>query len=111
MSITAISRTVAATLAASLLRAFDRVLAPPAADTGNGLLRGTCTVGMPNGTRTEYEEGDEFNQTFLNGVDGGTASYGRFDGTIQAIDPHKLVRDPYQNCAPVWPWNFRLCAG
>ena len=86
--------------------AFDRVLAPPAADTGNGLLHGTCTAGMPNGTRTEYEEGDEFNQTFLNGVDGGTASYGRFDGTIQAIDPHKLVRDPYQNCAPVWPWNF-----
>ena len=36
--------------------AYDRVLAPPAADTGNGVLHGSCTVGQPNGTRTEYEE-------------------------------------------------------
>src|SRR6202035_5137289 len=47
--------------------AFDRVLAPPAAVTGNGVLHGTCTVGQPNGTRTEYEEGVEFDQTKLNG--------------------------------------------
>ncbi len=86
--------------------AYDRVLAPPAVDTGNGLLHGNCVAGQPNGTRTEYEEGDEYNQTFLNGVNGGTATYGRYDGTIQAIDPQKLVRDPYQNCAPVYPWNF-----
>lgn len=86
--------------------AYDRVLAPPTVDTGNGLLHGTCTTGTPNGTRTEYEEGDEYNQSYLNGVNGGTATYGRFDGTVQAIDPQKLVRDPYQNCAPVWPWNF-----
>ena len=25
-----------------------------AADTGNGVLHGTCSVGRPNGTRTEY---------------------------------------------------------
>ncbi|HEV2442502.1 MAG TPA: alkaline phosphatase family protein [Steroidobacteraceae bacterium] len=86
--------------------AYDRVLAPPTVDTGNGLLHGTCAAGQPNGTRTEYEEGDEFDQTHLNGVNDGTAAYGRYDGTIQAIDPQKLVRDPYQNCAPVWPWNF-----
>ena len=35
--------------------AYDRVLAPPAADTGNGVLHGNCIAGQPNGTRTEYE--------------------------------------------------------
>ena len=86
--------------------AYDRVLAPPAEDTGNGLLHGNCVVGVVNGTRTEYEEGDEFDQTKLNGVNDGTTTYSRYDGTIQAIDPQKLVRDPFQNCAPVYPWNF-----
>lgn len=86
--------------------AYDRVLAPPTVDTGNGLAHGTCVAGQPNGTRTEYEEGDEFDQTHLNGVNDGTATYGRYDGTVQAIDPQKLVRDPYQNCAPMYPWNF-----
>src|ERR1700742_4096436 len=47
--------------------AYDRVLAPPAADTGNGVLHGTCSVGHPNGTRTEYEEGGEIYKTKLNG--------------------------------------------
>ena len=37
--------------------AYDRVLAPPMIDTGNGLLHGPCVPGMVNGTRTEYEEG------------------------------------------------------
>ncbi len=86
--------------------AYDRVLAPPAADTGNGLLHGNCVAGMPNGTSTEYEEGADFDQSHLNGVDDGSAAYGRYDGTVQAIDPQKLVRDPFQNCAPVYPWNF-----
>jgi hypothetical protein len=86
--------------------AYDRVLAPPAMDTGNGVLHGNCIANQPNGTRTEYEEGDDQDQTHLNGVNDGTATYSRFDGTVQAIDPQKLVRDPYQNCAPVYPWNF-----
>src|SRR5579885_258429 len=86
--------------------AYDRVFAPPAEDTGNGLLHGSCVAGQPNGTSTEYEEGDDYNQAWLNGVDGGTASYGRYDGTWRAIDPQKLVRDPYNGCAPVYPWNF-----
>jgi Type I phosphodiesterase / nucleotide pyrophosphatase len=86
--------------------AYDRVLAPPAATTGNGLLAGTCVPNVANGTRTEYEEGDDYDQTYLNGVNGGTSTYGRYDGTVQAIDPQKLVRDPYENCAPVYPWNF-----
>src|ERR1700674_3463822 len=47
--------------------AFDRVLAPPANDTGNGVFSGTCTPNTPNGTTTEYEEGVEMNQTLLNG--------------------------------------------
>ena len=34
--------------------AYDRVLAPPMIDTGNGLLHGPCVPGIPNGTRTEY---------------------------------------------------------
>jgi Type I phosphodiesterase / nucleotide pyrophosphatase len=86
--------------------AYDRVLAPPAATTGNGLLGGACVPNVANGTRTEYEEGDDYDQTYLNGVNGGTGTYGRYDGTVQAIDPQKLVRDPYDNCAPVYPWNF-----
>ena len=86
--------------------AYDRVLAPPTIDTGNGVLHGPCVAGQANGTRTEYEEGDDLDQSHLNGINDGTATYSRFDGTVQAIDPQKLVRDPYRNCAPVYPWNF-----
>jgi hypothetical protein len=82
--------------------AYDRVLAPPAADTGNGVLHGNCVAGQPNGTRTEYEEGVEIDQTKLNG--GGP--YGTYDGGVKSIDPNKLVRDPFNGCAPVYPWNF-----
>lgn len=82
---------------------YDRVLAPPAADTGNGVLHGNCTAGQPNGTRTEYEEGNDIDQTQLNG---GSAAYGKFDGGVKSIDPAKLIRDPYKACAPVYPWNF-----
>lgn len=86
--------------------AYDRVLAPPMLDTGNGLMHGNCVAGEPNGTRTEYEEGDDFDQSKLNGVNDGTATYSRYDGGVQAIDPRKLVRDPYSDCGPVYPWNF-----
>ena len=37
--------------------AYDRVLAPPAKTTGNGVAGGQCMPKTPNGTRTEYEEG------------------------------------------------------
>lgn len=83
--------------------AYDRVLAPPAATTGNGLAAGTCTPWIPNGTTTEYEEGIDRNQALLNG---GAPGAGPTEGTIASIDPAKLVRDPFNNCAPVWPWNF-----
>jgi hypothetical protein len=83
--------------------AYDRVLAPPAADTGNGVLHGTCIAGQPNGTRTEYEEGNEIDQTQLNG---GSPAYSKIDGGIKSIDPAKLVRDPFKGCAPVYSWNF-----
>lgn len=86
--------------------AYDRVFAPPAVDTGNGVLHGNCIVGQANGTRTEYEEGDDFDQTKLNGVNDGTASYGKLDGGAVAIDPQRLVRDPFHGCSPVYPWNF-----
>jgi type I phosphodiesterase/nucleotide pyrophosphatase len=82
--------------------AYDRVLAPPAVDTGNGVLHGSCIAGQPNGTRTEYEEGNDINQTLLNG--GGP--YSPYDGGVKSIDPNKLVRDPFNGCAPVYPWNF-----
>lgn len=82
--------------------AYDRVLAPPAADTGNGVLHGTCTAGRANGTRTEYEEGVDIDQTQLNG--GGP--YSKFDGGFLSIDPMKLPRDPFNGCKPVYPWNF-----
>jgi hypothetical protein len=83
--------------------AYDRVLAPPAADTGNGLLHGNCLAGQVNGTRTEYEEGVEIDQTKVNG---GSPAYGLLDGGVKSIDPRKLPRDPFKNCAPVYPWNF-----
>ena len=83
--------------------AYDRFLAPPAVTTGNGLAAGTCTPNQPNGTTTEYEEGIDINQSLLNGGAPGAALA---DGGIKSIDPARLVRDPYNNCAPVYPWNF-----
>jgi hypothetical protein len=89
--------------------AYDRVLAPPLNDTGNGNFSGPCTPGVPNGTTTEYEEGVEFNQTLLNGGAPGAAL---IDGGVAAIDRTRLPRDPYSpdptngGCAPVFPWNF-----
>jgi hypothetical protein len=83
--------------------AYDRVLAPPATATGNGLPAGTCTEGVINGTETEYEEGDEIDQTKLNG---GFSGYSLIDGGIKSIDPTKLIRDPFNGCNPVYPWNF-----
>jgi type I phosphodiesterase/nucleotide pyrophosphatase len=82
--------------------AFDRVLAPPLNDTGNGVFSGPCIPNTPNGTTTEYEEGVDLNQTMLNG--GGP--YPPTDGGILSIDPTRLPRDPYNNCSPVYPWNF-----
>jgi hypothetical protein len=82
--------------------AYDRSLDPPAKDTGNGVVAGSCTPGAaPIGTRTEYEEGISIDQSQLNGGAPGGA-----DGGIASIDPAKLVRDPSKGCAPVYPWNF-----
>ncbi len=82
--------------------AYDRVLAPPLRDTGNGVFAGPCTPGVANGTTTEYEEGVDFDQSQLNG--GGP--YGPFDGGFRSIDPRRLPRDPFNGCQPVYPWNF-----
>jgi hypothetical protein len=82
--------------------AYDRVLAPPQNTTGNGVAGGKCVAGVPNGTTTEYEEGIDLDQTKLNG--GGP--YGTTGGGIESIDPTRLPRDPNNQCAPVYPWNF-----
>jgi hypothetical protein len=87
--------------------AYDRVLAPPAVATGNGLPSGNCNVGHINGTQTEYEEGDEFDQTQLNGRPAPAKSaLDLIDGNVTSINPARLVRDPFNNCQPVYPWNF-----
>jgi type I phosphodiesterase/nucleotide pyrophosphatase len=83
--------------------AYDRVLAPPSKSTGNGVFAGTCTVGTPNGTTTEYEEGVDLDQTKVNG---GAPGAGLTDGGVNAIDPTRLPRDPFNGCTPVYPWNF-----
>jgi type I phosphodiesterase/nucleotide pyrophosphatase len=83
--------------------AYDRVLAPPATTTGNGNLAGPCVAGVPNGTTTEYEEGDDIDQTQLNG---GAPGANLIDGGVDALDPTKFPRDPFAGCAPVYPWNF-----
>jgi hypothetical protein len=80
--------------------AYDRVLAPPTQTTWNGLAGGACTSGQPNGTTTEYEERIDLDPSKLNGG----ASSG--DGGINSIDSTRLIRDPYNNCRPVYPWNF-----
>lgn len=81
--------------------AYDRSLAPPKKTTGNGVAGGPCGISVgATGTTTEYEEGIDIDQTQLNG---GAPSG---DGGINSIDPDRLERDPKQNCAPVWPWNF-----
>jgi len=81
--------------------AYDRSLAPPKTTTGNGVAGGPCGLSVnPPGTTTEYEEGIDIDQTQLNG---GAPSG---DGGINSIDKDRLVRDPKQNCAPVYPWNF-----
>jgi hypothetical protein len=79
--------------------AYDRVLAPPAVTTWNGLQAGNCTPGVTSGTTTEYEEGIDKQLT----LNGGAATG---DGGINSIDPNRLIRDPRNNCLPVWPWNF-----
>ena len=82
--------------------AYDRSLEPPEITTGNGVAGGSCTPGAaPTGTTTEYDEGIDLDQTKLNG--GAPAGV---DGGILSIDPKKLERDPANNCAQVFPWNF-----
>ena len=66
------------------------------------MASGPCVAyAVPTGTTTEYDEGIDLNQTKLNG--GAPAGV---DGGIRSIDPKRLVRDPAQGCAPVYPWNF-----
>ncbi len=82
--------------------AYDRSLDPPAATTGNGVAAGPCTAGAPpTGSRTEFDEGIDFDQTQLNG--GAPAGV---DGGIASIDSSKLDRDPANGCKPVYPWSF-----
>ncbi len=84
--------------------AYDRSLDAPTIKTGNGVLPGPCTPNAaPTGTRTEYEEGIDLDQSKLNG---GAPGAGLTDGGIASIDPKKLIRDPKAGCAPVYPWNF-----
>jgi Type I phosphodiesterase / nucleotide pyrophosphatase len=83
--------------------AYDRTLAPPTIETGNGNPPGPCMEGRNNGATTEYEEGNEIDQTQLNG---GFSGYSLTDGGIKSIDPRKLNRDPFNHCNPVYAWNF-----
>jgi hypothetical protein len=94
--------------------AYDRVLAPPNLTTGNGLPgehdpvlgfqpQYECHEGQNNGTQTEYEEGNEIDQSKLNG---GFAGYATIDGGVKSINPDRLIRDPFNHCNPVYSWNF-----
>ena len=94
--------------------AYDRVLAPPTVTTNYGVAGGTCTPGVANGTRTEYEEGIDFDYTLMNGgnstaytiTSDGKSTSPVIDGGYLAINPQMLPRDPFAQCAPVYPWNF-----
>src|ERR1700688_2759398 len=78
--------------------AYDRSLSPPATTTGNGVTGAPGLCPSQVGTRTEYEEGIDIDQTQLNG--------GEADGKATGIDPNKLERDPANGCKPVFPYNF-----
>ena len=86
--------------------AYDRVLAPPAVQTGNGLNGGNCIAGQANGTSTEYEEGIDINQNYLTG--GNPHAGNAYDGTTASIDPNKLPRKPLQELRPCV--SMELCS-
>ena len=82
--------------------AYDRVLAPPQNDTGNGVFGGTChlespTVRPPN-TRKASKSTRRSSMA--------AALYSLTDGGIKSIDPTRLPRDPFNSCSPVYPWQF-----
>src|ERR1700683_3780718 len=84
--------------------AYSRNYDAPAKTTGNGVAAGPCTPNTPpTGTRTEYEEGIDIDQTKVNGGAPGAALT---DGGIASIDSQRLVRDPSNGCKPVLPWDF-----
>lgn len=86
--------------------AYDRSLDAPAKTTGNGTVGalGLCTAGAPpTGTTTEYEEAIDKDQSLLNGGEAGAPLTG---GSVRAIDPMRLPRNPKNGCKPVWPWEF-----
>ena len=64
--------------------AYDRVLAPPAADTGNGVLHGECVPGVAerhaHRVRGRQRHRPDAAQRRL-------PAYGTFDGGIKSIDP------------------------
>jgi hypothetical protein len=85
--------------------AYDRTYDAPVNTTGNGVAGtgpGGCKAGQAaTGSTTEFDEGIDFNKLLLNG--GAPAGV---DGGLQSIDLTKLDRDPGNNCAPVYPWDF-----
>ena len=84
--------------------AYARNYSAPAKTTGNGVAAGPCTpYGAPTGSRTEYEEGIDIDQTKVNG---GAPGASLTDGGIASIDSLRLVRDPSTGCKPVLPWDF-----
>ena len=84
--------------------AYSRNYNAPARTTGNGVAAGPCTpFGPPTGTTTEYDEGIDIDQRRLNG---GAPGASLTDGGIASIDSRRLVRDPGNGCAPIFPWDF-----
>src|SRR3984893_1198124 len=84
--------------------AYSRNYDAPAKTTGNGVAAAPCAPNTtPTGTRTEYEEGIDIDQSKVNGGAPGAALT---DGALSSIDPQRLPRDPGKGCAPVFPWEF-----
>jgi hypothetical protein len=84
--------------------AYARNFDAPTITTGNGVAGGPCTpYAVPTGTTSEYEEGIDIDQHKLNG---GAPGASLTDGGLASIDPKRLIRDPSQGCAPVYPWQF-----
>lgn len=84
--------------------AYDRSLDAPAVTTNSGLAAGPCVpYGVPTGTTTDNTQGIDYDASKLNG---GAPGASLTDGGFASIDSRKLVRNPANGCAPVYPYNF-----
>ena len=69
--------------------------------------RRCCMAAAARASPTERERNTRRESTSTRRkLNGGSPAYSTIDGGIKSIDPNKLIRDPFNSCKPVYPWNF-----